>query len=65
MSWRLPVEGLPDGYQVIEKEDGLVLVDPDGRAVAEFGPMVADLAAVVAAARDDAAQGGRGRMQPA
>lgn len=63
MSWRLPVEGLPDGYQVIEKEDGLVLVDPGGRAVAEFGPMVADLGAVIAAAWDDAAANGRGRMQ--
>jgi hypothetical protein len=65
MSWRLPVEGLPEGYQVIEKEDGLVLVNPGGRAVAEFGPMVADLGPVVAAAWEDAATGGRGRMQPA
>jgi hypothetical protein len=57
MGWRLPVEGLPEGYCVVEQEDGLTVIDPLGRKVAEFGPMLDDLGAVVSAAWEDAAPG--------
>lgn len=56
MGWRLAISGLPDGYQVLEKEDGLTLLDPAGRVVAEFGPMLSDLSVIVKAAWDDAQQ---------
>lgn len=64
MGWRLAVAGLPEGYAVVEHEDGLSLLDPRGRAIAEFGPMLADLATVVAAAREDAQAAIGGRLQP-
>lgn len=54
MGWRLAVPGLPEGYEVVEQEDGLTLLDPGGRAIAQFGPMLSDLKVVVDAAWEDA-----------
>lgn len=56
MGWRLAVSGLPDGYQVLEREDGLTLLNPEGRVVAEFGPMLSDLSVIVKTAWDDVQQ---------
>lgn len=64
MGWRLSIPGLPDGYEVVEHEDGLSLVAPGDRVVAEFGPMVADLDVIVSAAWDDTQPTRRGRLQP-
>ncbi len=64
MGWRLAVPELPDGYEVVEHEDGLRLIASGGRVVAEFGPMVADLTVIVSAARDDAEPSRKGRLQP-
>jgi hypothetical protein len=53
MGWRLEIPGLPEGYRVIEWEDGLTLVNPAGEVVAQFGPMLPALGMVVATAWDD------------
>jgi hypothetical protein len=64
MGWRLDVHGLPDGYEVIEHEDGLRLLGPRGRVIAEFGPMVMSLGTVISAAWDDKQPARRGTLQP-
>jgi hypothetical protein len=64
MGWRLDVGGLPDGYVVVEHEDGLRLLGPRGRVIAEFGPMVSDLATVVSAAWDDLQPTRQGALLP-
>ncbi len=64
MGWRLVVLGLPDGYEVVEHEDGLSLVAPGGRLVAEFGPMVAGVDVVVSAAWEDAQPTREDHLQP-
>jgi hypothetical protein len=64
MGWRLVVPGLPDGYEVVEHEDGLSLIGPGERRVAEFGPMVAGMGVVVSAAWEDVQQKRISRLQP-
>ena len=64
MGWRLAVPGLPDGYEVVEHEDGLSLIDPRERVVAEFGPMLAGLDVIVSAAWDDVQPMREDRLQP-
>ncbi len=64
MGWRLAVPGLPEGYEVVEHEDGLRLIDPRGRVVAEFGPMLAGLDVIVSAAWDDVQPIREDRLQP-
>jgi hypothetical protein len=53
MGWKLPIQGMPEGYIVEEDEDGLTLRSPRGRVVAEYGPMVSSLDLIVRAAWDD------------
>jgi hypothetical protein len=65
VGWKLDVPGLPEGYHVIEAEDGITLMGPQGIPVAHFGPMVSSLEAVVAAAWEDVRAGTKNRMQPA
>jgi len=64
MGWRLVVPGLPEGYAVVEHEDGLSLIDPRERVVAEFGPMLAGLDVIVSAAWEDVQPMREGRLQP-
>ncbi|MGH2404522.1 MAG: hypothetical protein ACRDGN_08660 [bacterium] len=54
MGWSLALSGLPEGYEVVEHEDGLQLLAPDKRIVAEFGPLLPDLEVVRSVAWDDA-----------
>ncbi len=54
MGWKLPIQGMPEGYFVEEGEDGLTLRAHRGRVVAEFGPMVSSLDSIVKVAWEDA-----------
>ncbi len=53
MGWRLALSGLPEGYEVVEHEDGLQLLGPGQRIVAEFGPLLPDLEVVKKVAWED------------
>jgi len=62
MGWRLTLSGLPEGYEVVEHEDGLRLLGPGKRAVAEFGPLLNDLDLIRSAAWEDARSAPRERL---
>ena len=64
MGWRLALSGLPEGYEVVEHEDGLCLLGPESRVVAEFGPLLPDLEVVRSVAWDDARPAVKERLQP-
>ncbi len=53
MGWSLALSGLPEGYEVVEHEDGLQLLAPEKRIVAEFGPLLPDLEIVRSIAWED------------
>jgi hypothetical protein len=65
MGWKLDIPGLPEGYRVIEGEDGITLMGPRDTVVAQFGPMLSSLDAVVAAAWDDTRSAADEEFQPA
>ena len=65
MGWKLDIPGLPEGYRAIEGEDGITLMGPRDSVVAQFGPMLSTLEAVVAAAWDDARPTTNEELQPA
>lgn len=54
MGWRLALNGLPEGYEVVEHEDGVQLLGSENRIVAEFGPSLPDLEIVKSVAWEDA-----------
>jgi hypothetical protein len=62
MGWRLTLSGLPEGYEVVEHEDGLRLHGPGKRVVAEFGPLLNDLDLVRSTAWEDARSAPRERL---
>lgn len=64
MGWKLDVPGLPEGYRVIEGEDGMTLLGPGDRVVAQFGPMLSALETVVGAAWEDARLTANEEAQP-
>lgn len=64
MGWKLDVPGLPEGYRVIEEEDGVTLLGPRDRVVAQFGPMLSALETVVGAAWEDARPTANEELQP-
>lgn len=64
MGWKLDIPGLPEGYQAIEGEDGITLIGPRDRVVAQFGPMLSTLETVIAAAWDDARPSAGDELQP-
>ena len=64
MGWRLALGGLPEGYGVVEHEDGLKLLGPRGDVVAEFGPLLPDLDIVRSIAWEDAGPSVKEKLQP-
>jgi hypothetical protein len=54
MGWSLETTGLPEGYRIVEWEDGLTLLNAQGTVIAEFGAFIADLSVILGAAWDDA-----------
>jgi hypothetical protein len=64
MGWTIRVSGLPEGYKIVEWEDGLSLLNPRGASIAEFGAMLVDLGVVLRAAWDDAGSSQGTELQP-
>ncbi len=64
MGWSLALSGLPEGYEVVEHEDGLQLLGPEKRVVAEFGPLLSGLDIVRSVAWDDAWPAVKEKLQP-
>ncbi|MDR7521290.1 MAG: hypothetical protein QN168_02385 [Armatimonadota bacterium] len=64
MGWSIVLPGLPEGYEVVEQEDGLTLLDPRGTVVAVYGPMLSDLDQVMEAAWHHARSGRTAGLLP-